>query len=318
VFPGAAAHSGTRTANGFNVNQVPLVLTVLLLMPGCERTAPPPPTPDAKTVEMQPLNWHTVYRVSDRRRVATAEELAALERQCGAFPSGYTDLVTDFGFGRLDDISLMTPETIAKFTPDFRERLSAWLSFCEEFGDDPIFPVGFVEDAIPLAGTSWGDSYFVSPSQPGQLWFISCPHDWSDTTPCIIPLGFSNPFLHQDSSGKVIQLGADDPVFLPDVPWYSQDFAVIPVSEASDSERSLQAFFEEFENLLQPDKVQDQEIIRVAYVSRWGAEFYFGQRPRETRYSIFCNADPSAEREISELMTEMSRRGYSIERLPRE
>ena len=294
-----------------------IVLVLVLLSVGCEQREHQTPTKHTDpegTDELRPLNWPDVYRVSKHRRVATETELAVVQQQCGELPPGYKEFVTDFGFGSLDDVYVAPPETITEMTPSLRESLETWLEFCEEFGDPAIIPAGFADDAIALAESDWGDYYFVSPSQPGVLWYIWRPHDW-DFLPSIIPLGFTNPFLHQNSDGTLTQLGSDAPVFHPDVPRYSQCFAVVPQAGVLDSADGLGNFFQDVEGLLQPDKIKGVDTIRNAYVARWGAEFNFGRRRKQPHYfSIICRADPESEDEIAAFLTALSGRGYSIEK----
>src|SRR6056297_1126708 len=183
---------------------LPLAIAVLIGV-GCSRREDQiamDGTSASENSDLRRLDWGLIYRVSEHSRVPTVAEMDGIERSCRALPQDYALFVEEFGYGSLDDIDVLTPEAIKDQTTFLREQvLAEWIAYCGEFGQSPVVPRNSHKDAIPVAKTVWGDYYFVSPSEPKTLWHIWRSHDWADSSPTAIPLGFGNLFLHRFADG---------------------------------------------------------------------------------------------------------------------
>jgi hypothetical protein len=62
--------------------------------------------------EFAPIDWTAIYRVSTRKRQASARLIEFLIGHCGEIPLGYGDFIDRFGIGYLDDIQFLDQKEI--------------------------------------------------------------------------------------------------------------------------------------------------------------------------------------------------------------
>ncbi|WP_372719934.1 hypothetical protein [Novipirellula sp.] len=249
---------------------------------------------------MNRLDWDLIYRVSQHSRIATDAEIDEIKRSCGELPQDYALFVKEFGYGSLDDIDVLNPEAITEQTPYLRKQvLAEWLSFCDSFDESAIIPSSSSQDAIPFAKTAWGDYYFSSPSQPGTLWHIWRSHDWADSSPTQIPLGFGNLFLHRFGDGSIEELGPSSPVFRPAVDTNMQQRLLSPIG----SIHTLKEFLDRCEELIQPSRMDRDEYGALMFAVDLGAEFRFGKRKASDAFVVTSIYPPEQEVAISRMIS---------------
>jgi len=285
-------------------SQTALLLTfAMLISTGCNRNQKQP-TPNLRSAiedhKLHQLDWNLIYRVSRHSRIATDAEIAEIERSCGVLPQDYALFVKEFGYGSLEDIDVLTPEAIKTQTPILREQvLAEWLSLCDSVDEPAIIPAKSSQDAIPFAKTAWGDYYFSSPSQPGTLWHIWRSHDWADSSPTQIPLGFGNLFLHTFNDGRVEKLGPSSPVFRPGVETNIQQRLLSPIG----SNHTLKEFLDRCEELIQPSRLERDEYGAQMFSLDLGAEFRFGKRKGSDAFVATSIYPPEREPEILRIIS---------------
>ncbi|QDT50370.1 hypothetical protein Pan258_44270 [Symmachiella dynata] len=263
---------------------------------------------------MQPLNWNDIYRVSEKRRVATQAEMERLREVCGVLPVGYQEFISEFGFGEFDSILVMRPEDVFGQINLLRESLAEWRCMCQDFDQPVMIPEQSVEDGVPLARTDWGDYYFCTPSDPGVLRYIWRGHD-SDSNPSVLPLGFLNPFIHREENQEPEELGQENLVFdaFRDVFKYHVHLSGPKISP--DAPDTLAILTRNVLDCLGPNKVVEDKEIRIttAYVKRFGAEVDIGFRARESQFYIFAHGDFEEESNFIECLAKLKHDGYAID-----
>lgn len=259
---------------------------------------------------MKPLDWTEIYRVSDKRRLPTQNEVDVLQKSCGRLPDGYLEFITEFGFGELDGIHVMLPEYVADQTPVLRDLLSEWRCGCEDFDQPLIIPPQSIEDGVPLAKTEWGDYYFCSSSDPGVLWYLWRPHDW-DSNPSILPLGFRNPFLHQEPGREPEELGSDGLIFDSCRERFSQSVYVTGKNLTADESSGLPTLIRDVLAPLPADKTVDFDFGSIVYLKKWGAQIQIVFHPQENRFVLFASMD--LEHDCREFLSTVEQKGYMLE-----
>lgn len=252
--------------------------------------------------ELKRLDWNVIYRASEQKRVPTAAEIDEIERSCGALPQDYALFVKEFGYGSLDDIDVLTPEAIKNQTAFLREQvLAEWVTFCAEFGQSPIIPGNSYKDAIPFAKTAWGDYYFVSSSQPETLWHIWRSHDWADSSPTAIPLGFGNLFLHRFSDGSIEELGGSSPVFRPAVEMDLCQRVLTPTKLP----HRLDDFLDRSVAIVHPSRLDRDEFGALMFVRDLGAELRFGKKRGQEAFVVTAIYPPESKEAILRIISEV-------------
>lgn len=119
--------------------------------------------------------YDDVIVVSRQRALATADEVAALERDLGvAMPPGYAEFVTSLGEGTYgDSLQVKLPETIRRDLAGTRER---WRQYW--FWDERLLTQEDAAGAMAVADTDTGDEFVVHPKLPGKI--LVLPRDSDD------------------------------------------------------------------------------------------------------------------------------------------
>ena len=164
--------------------------------------------------EFSPIDWNTVYRVSARKQLATADHLKNLATICGQLPRGYSEFMEAFGFGYLDDLQFLRYDEILTALGPFRDSLNEWAATCLDAAEPEPIALEVRNNAVVLAKTTWGASYYCTPTEPGSLWYVPRSQDW-ESNPDFIPMAFMNPFVHKHPNGVLSHFGQDDLVFTP-------------------------------------------------------------------------------------------------------
>lgn len=129
------------------------------------------------------MTFRDVYIVSDKRDLATDDEVATAERAFGVrLPAGYREYVTVLGAGQLNDaVRLVLPSEMVDRTKEFWTTRKELAAFGEEHGSN--FWDGFEEglDLLPpermltaiLLGKAHDNNYIVAhPDAPDDLFLI--------------------------------------------------------------------------------------------------------------------------------------------------
>jgi hypothetical protein len=116
-----------------------------------------------------------VIMVSRERTLASAEEVASLDRDLGvAMPPGYAEFVTTLGEGTYcDSLEVKLPATIRRELPEARERWSQYW-----FWGEDVLSQEDSADAVLVAATDTGDEVVVHPRLPGRI--LVLPRDSDD------------------------------------------------------------------------------------------------------------------------------------------
>ncbi|GAA4461914.1 hypothetical protein GCM10023156_45090 [Novipirellula rosea] len=295
-----------------------LLAFAILISAACNRKQEQS-TPNARSAiedhKLNRLDWGLIYRVSQHSRIATDAEIDEIERSCGELPQGYALFVKEFGYGSLDDIDVLTPEAITEQTPFLRKQvLAEWLSFCDSLDELAVIPRNSIHDAVPFAKTAWGDYYFSSPSQPETLWHMWRSHDWADSSPTQIPLGFGNLFLHRFVDGSIEELGPSSPVFRPVVETNMQQRLLSPIG----SIHTLEEFLDRCEELIQPSRLDRDEHGALMFAVDLGAEFRFGKRKANQTFVVTSIYPPEQEAAILRVISAIVGSEFKSEPLKQE
>ena len=263
---------------------------------------------------MQTFKWSDIYSVSQKRRVATDAEIASIQRLCGELPAGYVEFIRTFGFGELNGIHILPPKDVLPESKDLREKLGEWCSSCEEFGDPIVIPQKSIDDAVALARTDWGDTYFCSPSDAGVLWYMWRSHDW-DSKPSFLPHGFRNPFVHQVPGEASEEIDEGPYIFDPVRDVYSRHVYVKGPHVTADHLKSLAELAIAVQARVPVSKLiaDDEAEYTRTFIGAWGSEFRFGYRHQDSNYFLYIQADAEHEEKCNALLASLTEQGYVFE-----
>ena len=255
-----------------------------------------------RATEVWPIDWQDIYVVSDRRCYVTSADLCNIKHACNTVPKGYREFLTHFGFGQLDGIHILRPEHITELTAFVRESLNEWILNCKDAVCPFYVPESCPRDAVPLAKTDFGDFYFVSPTDPGTLWYLWRPHDW-DSNPSIVPLGFYNPFVHQTPGEQTVQFGSGDLIFHPYRELFGKGYAFTVSDDTAQASDTVCRLVDAAVPALIADKHLIHEYGADIFIRERGAVISIRIHPVDRTYYFSISLDKQEEHHCGSIMS---------------